>query len=204
MENHHASLVFAGSLESSSLPDEYKKQTTDVLHFVRERFSIDDARELSSLSLQTPFEAKKRTFVLIVKDIAVEAQNALLKLFEEPPVHAQFYIVAPSTLVLLPTLRSRLRIEDPRIDEGLPNESFSAFKKASYADRMAIIALKTKEKDRMWITEILLGCELECSKDAALHAELLKSLVFVRRYIETKGASAKMLLEEIALQMPVQ
>lgn len=204
MEKHHATLVFADSLESAQIPVEYKKQSTDVLHFSRERFSIDDARELSLLSLQTPFQGQKRTFVLLVRDIAVEAQNALLKLFEEPPTHAQFYIVAPSTLVLLPTLLSRLRVEDSAVDAGLQNESFSTFKKASYADRMSIIALKTKEKDRVWIMQLLQGCELEYAKNAELNAELLKALVFVRKYIDTKGASAKMLLEEIALQMPVQ
>lgn len=204
MEKHHASLVFADSLESAQIPALYKKQSTDVLHLLRERFSIDDARELSSLSLQTPFEAQKRTFILVVKDIAVEAQNALLKLFEEPPAHAQFYIVAPPTLALLPTLRSRLRVEDVSIDRSLLNESFLAFRKASYADRIAIIALKTKEKDRVWISELLLGCELEYGKEAAANAELLRALVFIRRYIDTKGASAKMLLEELALQMPAQ
>jgi DNA polymerase III delta prime subunit len=204
MENHHASLIFADSLESSSLPDEYKKQTTDVLHFIRERFSIDDARELSSLSLQTPLQAQKRTFILAVKDIAVEAQNALLKLFEEPPAHAQFYIVAPVTLQLLPTLRSRLRVEDSFVDAGLSNDAYSAFKKASYAERMALIAEKTKEKDRIWITQLLLGCELDYSREPLPHTDLLKALVFVRRYIDTKGASAKMLLEDIALRMPVQ
>lgn len=198
-------MVHADSLESAGIPEEYKKQSTDVLHIVRERFSIDDSRELSASALQTPFEAKKRVFVILVKDIATEAQNALLKLFEEPPEHAQFYLVVPKTIVLLPTLVSRMSmLAAERMPAVQENRSFHAFVSASYAERLAVIAEKTKEKDRAWITEVLRGCEMEYSKKSEKNASLLKAVVFVRQYIDTKGASAKMLLEDIALRMPVQ
>ena len=40
--------------------------------------------------------------------ITVEAQNALLKLLEEPPVYAHFFLIIPSAHLLLPTVKSRL------------------------------------------------------------------------------------------------
>lgn len=204
MNTHHAILVYADGVESASIPEVYKKQSVDVQHIIRDRFSIDDARELSASALQTPFESEVHVFVILVRDIAVEAQNALLKLFEEPPIHSRFFIIGAPTLVLLPTLQSRLLIAGPAENVSEENETFTIFKNASYADRLLVIAQKTKEKDRVWISQILEGCEREYVLQNGRNADLLKAILFVRTYIETKGASAKMLLEDIALRMPVQ
>jgi DNA polymerase III delta prime subunit len=204
MQTHHALLLHADSLQTSSLNEEYKKQSADVLHFVRDRFSIDDARELSSLASQTPFEAQVRVFVISVKHIAVEAQNALLKLLEEPPATALFYIIVPKTALLLPTLLSRLQMQSgasSTTDET--NSSFVTFFKSSYADRLIAIAEHTKEKDLVWIDEILSGAEAYASGSKEKDTSLYSAILFARSYIQTKGASAKMLLEELALCLPL-
>ena len=108
MNEHHAILIFADSLALSGIPDAYLEQGADVLHLIKDRFGIDDARELSEQASQTPFASSVRVFVIATNDVAVEAQNALLKLLEEPPQHARFYLILPPGSFLLPTLRSRL------------------------------------------------------------------------------------------------
>jgi len=204
MEKHHATLLYGDTLEVSKVPDEYKVQTSDVLHIVRDRFSIDDARDLVALSWQTPFENEHRVFVILTRDIASEAQNALLKLLEEPPVYALFYLLMPKTAVLLPTLLSRLRVEtEDRPASTLANESFATFHAASYAERLELIAQKTKEKDFRWIEDVLLGCEYFATLPNKNDAQLLSSILMCRQYIAYKGASAKMLLEDLALALPL-
>lgn len=204
MNSHHANLVFADSLSDAALPASYKTASADVVHFAADRFSIDDARELSRLAELRPFEpGANRVFILIAKDIAIEAQNALLKLLEEPPQYVLIYVVVSKTTYLLPTLLSRLSVETPKdaISEVPMYEDFKAFTKSSYAERLSQIALKTKEKDSPWIENILQGCEAFCAQAPLKNAKILETIIFIRSYIGTKGASSKMLLEELALLM---
>jgi hypothetical protein len=203
--NHHAYLYFGDDLPSSAVPEAYKTQSADVTHITRLRFSIDDARELTRTSQWHPFEGEIRVFVIVTDAIAQEAQNALLKLFEEPPTHTQFYLVLKKTAVVLPTLLSRLSVVslnggDTNADENL---SFSTFLASSYADRIATIAEKTKDKDTVWIEEIVRGSEVYTTTSHKHKETLLPSVMFVRTYIGTKGASSKMLLEELALTLPI-
>ena len=201
---HHAYLHFADELASSAVPEEYKTQSADVTHITSQRFSIDDARELTRTSQWQPFEGEVRVFVIVTNDIALEAQNALLKLFEEPPVHAQFYLVLKQSAFLLPTLYSRLSIANATStdEKADTNSSFETFLSSSYADRIASIAEKTKEKDAVWIEDIVRGCEVYTTRSLKNKKTLLQALVFVRTYIGSKGASSKMLLEELALTLP--
>jgi len=213
MQHHHAYILFANSLEESLLPIAYKVPSMDVFHVNTQRLSIDEVRSLTTLSLQRPFEGDTRVFIIVTKDIAIEAQNALLKLFEEPPLHARFFLVLPSTAFLLPTLRSRVAVFENDSDsdsdsEGVvvsdadKNDVFASFLSMNHAERMLAISDHTKEKDPVWIEAILRGCERWAHMHAQTHTSMLTGILMVRQYIDSKGASAKMLLEELALLLP--
>jgi hypothetical protein len=78
-----------------------------------ETFSIDDARELKALAETRPIhDDGKKVFVLAMNGITVEAQNALLKLLEEPGDYARFFLILPSAHLLIPTVKSRLQVVD--------------------------------------------------------------------------------------------
>lgn len=205
MEIHHAYLTFADTIDASAVPSEYRLQSSDVLHIIKDRFGIDDARALITAAQQAPFEAPIRVFVLAASNIAVEAQNALLKLLEEPPQSARFYIVLPQGTQLLPTLASRLHAlaispEAASVNET-PADEFAAWKALSHAQRLALVAQKTKDKDSAWIQSILMGAEAYASQHGQQNPSLLHTTVFVRSYAKTQGASQKMLLEALALSL---
>jgi DNA polymerase III delta prime subunit len=72
--------------------------------------SVDAARELLRAAQVSPFEARGQVFVVAsAESLSAEAANALLKVLEEPHRSAprHFFLLAPSRLDLLPTLRSR-------------------------------------------------------------------------------------------------
>jgi hypothetical protein len=72
--------------------------------------SVDATRELLKTAQVSPFEARGQVFVIAsAESLTGEAANALLKNLEEPHVSAprHFFLLAPSRLDLLPTLRSR-------------------------------------------------------------------------------------------------
>lgn len=72
--------------------------------------SVDATREMLKTAQVSPFEARGQVFVVAsAESLTGEAANALLKSLEEPHVSAprNFFLLAPSRLDLLPTLRSR-------------------------------------------------------------------------------------------------
>jgi DNA polymerase III, delta subunit len=72
--------------------------------------SVDATRELLRSAQVSPFEARGQVFVIAsAESLTGEAANALLKNLEEPYTSAprNFFLLAPSRLDLLPTLRSR-------------------------------------------------------------------------------------------------
>src|SRR3989344_699017 len=81
--------------------------------------SIDDARALRAFaSLRGTGE--KKLFVISAASLTTDAQNALLKLFEEPTADTVFVLLVPHGAVL-PTLRSRLQTLDVAL-KGYENE----------------------------------------------------------------------------------
>ena len=72
--------------------------------------SVDATREMLRTAQVSPFEARGQVFVVAsAESLTGEAANALLKNLEEPHVSAprNFFLLAPSRLDLLSTLRSR-------------------------------------------------------------------------------------------------
>lgn len=73
--------------------------------------TIEQIRELQ-ISLSTPSIGQKGKLVLIApaENITLPAQQALLKLLEEPPVKTTIALVTSSASALLPTIQSRCQI----------------------------------------------------------------------------------------------
>lgn len=80
------------------------------LFYTKNEFLLDDAKELVKEAYIA--ESKVKYLITVAKSYRVEAQNALLKILEEPPRNIVFILVAPSKTVFLPTIRSRLGHEE--------------------------------------------------------------------------------------------
>lgn len=76
--------------------------------FEREDFKIDDAKEVIAKSYLT-YE-QEMLIIICANKYNIAAQNALLKIIEEPPPLVQFIIIAKNKNVLIPTIRSRMSI----------------------------------------------------------------------------------------------
>ena len=71
-------------------------------------FSVDKVREIRSMAYILPNEADRKVFILRGADTMTEqAQNALLKILEEPPPFVMFILECRSKGLLLPTVLSR-------------------------------------------------------------------------------------------------
>jgi len=73
--------------------------------------SIDKIRDLKNEAKYTPYEAKKKVFILSEVDkLTREGANSFLKLLEEPPDNLLIILISRSLNMILDTIKSRCQI----------------------------------------------------------------------------------------------
>jgi len=71
---------------------------------------IEDVRNFQKKLILKPFKSTEKAVILdSFSGITIEAQNALLKLLEEPPANTIVYIISTNKELLLPTILSRCK-----------------------------------------------------------------------------------------------
>jgi hypothetical protein len=118
--SHHAYCIIGDSSLLQELVSELDKVhkipaqgNPDFFQKSYANFVIDDARGLIEFHEMRPVHTSGKKIIALQMDgITVEAQNALLKLLEEPAEYAHFFIIVPSKHLLLPTVQSRLSFVD--------------------------------------------------------------------------------------------
>ena len=82
---------------------------------------IDSARELKRFLLQTPVRSSRRMVIIDNAEwLTAQAQQAILKIVEEPPQTALIILIVSNSDSLLPTLQSRMqKIYFPRVATAL-------------------------------------------------------------------------------------
>ena len=70
--------------------------------------SVDHIRQITSEIYLKPFQFEKKIYIIAdAHKMTVQAQNALLKVFEEPPSYAVMILVTSNLSMILPTILSR-------------------------------------------------------------------------------------------------
>lgn len=182
----------------------------DVFVQKYEVLTIDDARGLKDLHATRPFAENGRKFFIIETDsITHEAQNALLKIFEEPNEYAHFFLIIPSEESLLPTLRSRLFM----VRNGREGESdWSAaqvkdFLVSSAADRIALVDelaadITDGKKTKSAALDFCASLSRHLHDDGIeKNAAALAALARTESYLRDRAPSVKQLLEYAALSI---
>src|SRR3989344_2218828 len=83
---------------------------SDFVNISLDSFKIDDARNLKSFGNEKGFSLEKnakKIFIISANNFLLEAQNSLLKMFEEPIENTHFFLVTPDANALLKTFASR-------------------------------------------------------------------------------------------------
>ncbi|BCD49841.1 DNA polymerase III subunit delta' [Helicobacter suis] len=99
----------------AELKQYFLEQNTPVFIelFVEEELKIDHAHEIKRRATLSSREQK--VCIIAANTFNIFAQNALLKILEEPPEKTLFILFAKHKHVLLPTIRSRLPCIDKRV-----------------------------------------------------------------------------------------
>lgn len=164
-------------------------------------FGVEEARELRDRA-QLAAHGAHRVFVIAAPSMTSEAQNALLKTLEEPPMGTLFFIIVPSPAALLPTVRSRVQPLSIA-HEAISGVSVEDFLQASAEARLKMLTplLEKGSDDKRDIGSILIFLS-SLERRLATRSDALEPIYRARKYALDKGALLKPLLEQVALLVP--
>lgn len=196
------------------------KGNPDVTIEHHESFGIDEARKLSTRQSRHGFgeilkddSVAKKIFIVSTNSFTRESQNALLKTFEEPTEGTHFFIIVPRHDVILKTLRSRVVMVKPEVAQFHDETKDIAVKfiDSNLEARFALIKKLTETKkgetvDREKIRRILDHVEriLYTRMAGKPAGEIFREIYQTKTYLADRGSSPKMLLEHIAIVLPVK
>lgn len=196
---------------------------------IYDTFSVTDARALTARATLLPFVGDTKVFIIATKRIYGEAQNALLKLLEEPPSGTIIVIAIARATILLPTVLSRLlpislgtvswSETEPQDAETIKViEAVRAFLQNGQTERVAYIKKAftgnttkphiLRENGTLFldIVEKSVYEAYEKATDVDVKKTLrdgLEDIETVRQYLYEKVTQARMLFEHLALVLPV-
>jgi hypothetical protein len=211
--NHHAYLIEGDvelsfkelilSLERLEIPT---LGNPDIFIKEYETLLIDHAREIKDFQSEAASEKnKKKIIILKTRSFSYPAQNALLKVFEEPRPGVVIFVIMPESTKLYPTLRSRLL---GTIGEYAPHESLKKDAKVflngttktrlDFLKKFLDVESKPVLKERA--VNFLNQLEEELAKrDSMADKDRVKDIYLVKKYIGDQGSSPKILLEHLAV-----
>lgn len=138
--------------------------------------SVDAVRSLQEQARRIPAEADGQVFLLEGCDTMLPpAQNAFLKLFEEPPPRVMFVMTCRSAMSLLETIRSRACLLRASWPAAAPDQSTA--KAAELAQKLAVALVSAREADALLLTGQF---SRPASKNPAVRQELAALLTALR------------------------
>lgn len=197
----------------------------DVIVLSYGLFSVDDARKLADTAYRSSSSGKK-VIIASMTRVFHEAQNALLKVLEEPPEGVTIVLVVPSEGLFIPTLRSRLLPLPGDADgnagtRGAEGGIAQQFLLAAPPEREKLIAKlieraksdkdETKQGARQEAIELVNGLtsaahmRFETAENAAERAELrlfLEDLSSFTPILYERSAPLKLIFEHLLLVIP--
>jgi len=114
-------------------------------------FPVDAIRQIRSDAYIKPNEAPNKVYVLLgAQNMSEISQNALLKVFEEPPQNVLFILTAVSAAALLPTVRSRAQIFS--LEGGQTTDDVDL----PFMEKLTASVTSVNESDFMFLTASLM------------------------------------------------
>ncbi|MBQ7597690.1 MAG: hypothetical protein IJU56_03825 [Clostridia bacterium] len=172
--------------QSGNHPDIHFLEKDEKSAFLK----VDAVRALKELAMLLPNDGERSVFVILeAQFMNVQAQNALLKILEEPAKHVHFILTADSKSILLETIRSRatsFSLQQSDVSPALQSEE------GKQAARAVLQALCGTEFD------LLTACAV-FQKDKALLQAALGEMELILRDALLSGVAVQTLTEEHAL-----
>lgn len=181
---------------------------------VPQSIGIEEIKKIQKKLFLKPVNSQQKA--VIIEDahlLTPEAQNALLKVLEEPPANTLIFLNTENKEMLLPTIHSRCKViqleETAKTLTPKETEEISDFlnrlSTISIGERMKIAETKAKDKYTAltWIQNVILLKREQLLK----HSDDLDGIITLRQFqnlytlIKTTNTNARLAIENALLQL---
>lgn len=198
---HHAYLLIGDQEEAETLLHTFFNNEGITLtgspdFFVSREatFGIDCARDLTIKASRKAF-GERKVFLISPQKITLEAQNALLKTFEDPFLLTHFFLIVRDEELVLPTLRSRMEVlrlfgDAPASTEEEKFLSLSVKNRLAFAKKFA-----DEERNLSAFLDNLLSLLRKKNKDT----NSIEKVYRARLLSDDRGGGTRLVLEHLSL-----
>jgi hypothetical protein len=192
------------SLVLSGYPDLHRMESAAL--------SIAEARILKERVSRKGATGGKKIFIIECSTVSGEAQNALLKVLEEPSGDSLIFLIVPTLSIFLPTVLSRLMAYTDTLNssESVASVEARTFIGQNAPERLLTIKkmvddISDEKRPRQDAIALIRALEESLTKDRIAvkkDPELFSLILRSEQDAALSGASLKMILEQIALRLP--
>lgn len=182
---------------------------TTILTTEESSFGIAEVRNLQSSLYIKPVKGEEK--VLVIEDaqkITPEAQNALLKILEEPPSYVTIILSATESKTFLPTVISRCKVI--QLTNKIPTfqvgniDDLLVLKNGTVGDKLALAEKLAAKKDELpqWFESVILSLHsqlLQKPEESREVAKMLGSLQSSYTTFQNTNVNPRLLLEHTFL-----
>jgi DNA polymerase III delta prime subunit len=188
----------------------------------------ESTKNLQSLGIQDVKNLQKKLYLKPLKStqkvvtlddaqlLTIEAQNALLKMLEEPPEHTFIFLGSTTTETLLSTIISRCKIIELETHTShLTSEEekelviiLGQLPKMKIGDRLKKAEILTKNKDDAvtWLEKMILTARQQLLKSpnpkrAQYYSKYINKFQTTHTQLKTTNANARLTLEQMLLNI---
>lgn len=203
----------------ASLPDTIQEQIDrlcskynihkyDVTNVTSDKaIGIEDIKNIKEHVFLSPRFGKAKTVIINTQfGITTEAQNALLKLLEEPPTHTVIVITSPVLEPFLPTIISRCKVTISEAPIKESTFSLDTFFSYSIGGKLVLAAQKSKTKEEalQFLENIASSLKQDIfnthsAGDISKKAFFLKEIQTAYRTLKTTNMTPRFVLEHLFL-----
>lgn len=179
---------------------------------------VETVRKMQTNLYLAPYQGEKKSIAIYnAQTLTTEAQNALLKVLEEPPLFVQFILLATTLEQFLPTIISRCTVilsrethiaTRPEYIQQV-KEQIKALSTASVGEKLALAEKIAGEKEMLeqWfvsVTTLLRTSLLEQTRTDNNTSSTLATLQHIQKVhmlTQTTNVSPRVLLEHMLLSL---
>ncbi len=173
---------------------------------------IEDVRSIQRKIFLKPFKGSvKAVTVSLINGITLEAQNAMLKILEEPPANTLIFLITDNYQTLLPTIQSRAKIivlktEEAQISRNGLKEILS-IKGAGDSLYLAQTVSEDKNEAILWLESAILAARermlssLSDPEQSLRLRKLIHMLELAHYDLKTTNVNPRLCLENLFLNL---
>lgn len=179
-----------------------------------ESLGIAQVRLAQKTAYLAPLQSPEKAIIFTqAHTLTLDAQNALLKLLEEPPVHTYIFLSANTQQAFLPTILSRCTIVELDKAQSITiseeakeqlQQDLALLQTGTLGDKLALAEKRAKKEELdSWLTNsiLLLRDKMLAQPEEPTYVIVLKQLQEARRLLQTTNVAPREILEHIFLTL---